>query len=241
MTSSIAGLHWFTDLSAALTEARRTHRPVLSLRLLGRLDEALSCANSQFFRRLLYPEPRINQILRDAFVLHWQSVRPVPMVTIDFGNGRRIQKPLTGNSLHLVIDAEGRPIDALPGLFDPDTFVALLERAHAMAAGGRPRLAINHQRALRQPLQPAPRRRAEAASMLAPTKHMVEAPLLRGVSPIDVTADTRVNLELHARIHEVFAADVSWSADELVAWIYRELFLMPPDDPFLGLDVADPV
>ena len=24
-------------------------------------------------------------------------------------------------------------------------------------------------------------------------------------------------------------------------WIYRDLFLMPPDDPALGLDVPDPV
>ena len=70
-------LYWFTDLDAAIAEARARSRPILSLRLLGRLDEELSCANSRFFRRLLYPEPRINRLLRDEFVLHWQSVRPV--------------------------------------------------------------------------------------------------------------------------------------------------------------------
>src|SRR5258706_2702589 len=78
-------LFWFTDLDRALAEARRTKRPVLSLRLLGRLDQKLSCANSRFFRRMLYPEPRINQLLRDRFVLHWHSVRPGPSVTIAFG------------------------------------------------------------------------------------------------------------------------------------------------------------
>ena len=81
-------LYWHTDLPAATAEARRTARPILSLRLLGRLDEELSCANSRFFRKLLYPEGRINQRLRQDFVLHWQSVRPVPRVTIDFGDGR---------------------------------------------------------------------------------------------------------------------------------------------------------
>jgi hypothetical protein len=74
-------LYWFTDLSGALAEAQRARKPVLSLRLLGRLDEELSCANSRFFRKLLYPDPRINQRLREDFVLHWQSVRPVPRVT----------------------------------------------------------------------------------------------------------------------------------------------------------------
>src|SRR5260221_4207653 len=105
-------LYWFTDLTAALAEARRTKRPVLSLRLLGRLDHELSCANSRFFRRLLYTAPAINQLMRDRFVLHWQSVRPVPKVTIDFGDGRRLERTLTGNSLHLVLDSHGRPVDA---------------------------------------------------------------------------------------------------------------------------------
>src|SRR5688572_16517978 len=115
-------LSWFTDLSPAIAAARRTKRPILSLRLLGRLDEELSCANSRFFRKLLYPHPAINQLLRDRFVLHWQSVRPVPKVTIDFGNGKTIAKTLTGNSVHLVLDPAGRPVDALPGLFDATVF-----------------------------------------------------------------------------------------------------------------------
>ena len=54
-------LHWFTDLRLASAEAQRTRRPILSLRLLGRLDEELSCANSRFFRKLLYPDPAINK------------------------------------------------------------------------------------------------------------------------------------------------------------------------------------
>src|SRR5882762_9740276 len=65
-------LYWHTDLDAAVAEARRTARPILSLRLLGRLDEELSCANSRFFRKLLYPDTRVNQLLRQDYVLHWQ-------------------------------------------------------------------------------------------------------------------------------------------------------------------------
>jgi hypothetical protein len=244
-------LYWFTDLDVALAEAKRTRRPVLSLRLLGRLDEELSCANSRFFRRLLYPEPRCNQLLRDRFVLHWQSVRPVPTVRIDFGNGRTLEKTLTGNSLHLVLDPDGRVADALPGLVSADVFVTLLERAHRTAMAGPGRFAAMHHRALarRRALRsqvtapeqaPRVRRpRSLEASLLAPTKHMVEMPVLRNVSQ-DVDADTIQNLELHAQIHQAFAAGTSWTADEWVAWIYRDLFLMPPDDPMLGLDVEEP-
>jgi hypothetical protein len=237
-------LFWHTDLSSAIAEARRAKKPILSLRLLGRLDEELSCANSRFFRKLLYPQPIINQLLRDHFVLHWQTVRPVPKVTIDFGNGRRVEKTLTGNSAHIVLDPGGRPVDALPGLFSPDVFHALLVRAHAYALAEPTMLPQLHRRALSQPPPPsvsAPSR-AIRASMIAPTKHMVEMPVLRAVSPLsDLEGDTRTNLALHARVHQAFASGAQWSSvDTMVARIYEDLFEMPLDDAALGLDVADP-
>jgi hypothetical protein len=239
-------LFWFTDLAAATTEAHRSHRPILSLRLLGRLDEELSCANSRFFRKLLYPSPQINQLLRDHFVLHWQCVRPVPKVTIDFGGGRRIEKTLTGNSVHVVLDPHGRPVDALPGLFAPDVFHRLLVNAHRYGLSDPNQLAALHRRALAEPVPSAPPSRAMRASRLAATKHVVELPVLRAVSPLGIDgdsleADTRQNLALHARVHEAFAMGARWtSVDMMVARIYSDLFLMPVDDPTLGLDVEDP-
>ncbi len=236
-------LYWFTDLPAAIAEARRTRRPILSLRLLGRLDQALSCANSRFFRRLLYPHAAVNQVLRERFVLHWQSVRPVPIVTIDFGNGKRVTRPLTGNSVHLVLDSSGRPVDALPGLVAPDVFAAQLAQAQRFALGDRRELAAAHQQAMAAPLAPVAPDRATAASRIAMTKHVVEAPVLRAIVPPSVALDTRTNLALHARIHDAFARGRGTQAtiEELVAWIYRDLFLMPPEDPAMGLDVPDPI
>ena len=110
----------------------------MSLRLLGRLDQELSCANSRFFRTALYPDRAVNAILRDRFVLHWSSERPAPVATIDFGDGRKIVRTVTGNSLHYVLDAEGRPVDAIPGLYTPAAFVQALENGAklAKATGG---------------------------------------------------------------------------------------------------------
>jgi hypothetical protein len=49
------------------------------------------------------------------------------------------------------------------------------------------------------------------------------------------------NLALHDRVHEAFARRaVGEEVEAFVAWIYRELFLMPPEDPALGLDAPDP-
>ena len=126
-------LFWHTNLEEAKAAARARGKPILSLRLLGRLDEELSCANSRFFRTALYANEEVSSALREHFVLHWQSVRPVPKITIDFGDGRRLERTITGNSIHYVLNADGRPIDALPGLYGPKAFLRGLLRAEAAA------------------------------------------------------------------------------------------------------------
>jgi hypothetical protein len=120
-------LYWYTDLGEAKAAAHRLGRPILSLHLLGRLDEELSCANSRFFRTLLYSDDAISSLLREKFVLHWHSVREVPRVTIELGNGRVIHQTITGNSVHYLLDADGAPLDALPGLYSPAAFRGHLE------------------------------------------------------------------------------------------------------------------
>jgi hypothetical protein len=122
-------LYWYTDLAQAKATAKATGKPILSLRLLGRLDADLSCANSRFFRIALYPNAQVSKVLRDRFILHWQSVRPAPKITIDFGDGRTLERTITGNSIHYVLNAEGQPIEALPGLYSPQSFLGWLSRS----------------------------------------------------------------------------------------------------------------
>ncbi len=126
-------LYWYTDLEAAKAAAKASGKPILSLRLLGNLDRDLSCANSRFFRVVLYPNGEVSQVLRDRFILHWESVRPVPKVTIDFGDGRQLERTLTGNSIHYILDSDGRIIDALPGLYGPKAFLRELGQAEIVA------------------------------------------------------------------------------------------------------------
>lgn len=128
-------LFWHTDLGEAVAEAERSGRPILSLRLLGRLDEDRSCANSRFFRTVLYADPAVAGLLRERFVLHWSSERPVPKLTIDYGDGRRIEGTITGNSIHYVLDSHGRLVDALPGLYGPGLFRERLGKLAALATG----------------------------------------------------------------------------------------------------------
>ncbi|MFN2533188.1 MAG: hypothetical protein ABR555_18040 [Pyrinomonadaceae bacterium] len=150
--SYLSGLYWYTDLREAQKVAAASGKPILSLRLLGNLNDEFSCANSRFFRTVLYSNADVSAMLRQHFVLHWQSVRPAPRVTIDFGDGRKLERTITGNSIHYVLDSDGRPIDALPGLYGPQAFLKALMEAELITeqvrANGvnRQQLLANYQR-----------------------------------------------------------------------------------------------
>lgn len=120
-------LYWHTDLEAAKEQAQKLRKPILSLRLLGRLTDDMSCANSRLFRVALYPDPDIAEYLRQNYVLHWSTEREVPSVTIDFGNGKVMRRTVTGNSAHYVLNAYGQPLDVIPGLYSPQYFLKLLQ------------------------------------------------------------------------------------------------------------------
>lgn len=133
--SYLSGLYWYTDMGQAKAAARAAGKPILSLRLLGKLNEEYSCANSRFFRTILYSNAAVSRMLRERFILYWQSERPAPRVTIDFGDGRKLERTLTGNSIHYILDVDGRVIDALPGLYGPAAFMRLLAQTEDVFKG----------------------------------------------------------------------------------------------------------
>jgi hypothetical protein len=144
--ATVSRLYWYTDRAAAEAAAKASQRPILALRMLGRLDEEYSCANSRLFRSVLYANTEVSKLMRDNFILYWSSERPVPKVTIDMGDGRTIQRTTTGNSAHYVLDAHGNVLDVLPGMYAPAIFKQELTKSLELAAKVRTR-DENHRRA----------------------------------------------------------------------------------------------
>jgi hypothetical protein len=168
----LSRLYWYTDLEAAKADAQRTGRPILSLRLLGRLTDELSCANSRFFRTVLYVHPEIANELERGFVLHWSTEREAPVITIDFGDGRTLKRTITGNSIHYVLDQKGRVLDAIPGLYAPADFLVRLREAKL----------VQHEQRVQAILQDWSSERtivpAKQAMFLATSKARIEAPMI---------------------------------------------------------------
>jgi hypothetical protein len=79
-------------------------------------------------------------------------------VTIDFGDGRKLERTLTGNSAHYVLTAQGQPLDVLPGLYSPQRFQGWLQSVKTFyddtyqktPGDARPQALMNYHGAMRE-------------------------------------------------------------------------------------------
>ena len=148
--AALSGLYWYTDQRAARAVAQEQGKPIIYLRLLGNLYDERSCANSRFFRTVLYTDPAIAKRLREDFILCWESERPVPELTISFGDGRKLEQTITGNSAHYAWLPDGQVMDVLPGLFKPEAFHRWLARRCGTDADRGETLRAYHQAELKR-------------------------------------------------------------------------------------------
>lgn len=89
---------------------------------------------------MLFSNEEVAAYINENFEPAWESVRPVPRVTIDFGNGKVIHRTLHGNVATYACAADGRVLDVLPGIYEPKTYLARLKELkdlHRYARQGR--------------------------------------------------------------------------------------------------------
>jgi hypothetical protein len=89
---------------------------------------------------VLFSSDEVANFINEHFEPVWESVRPVPMVTIDFGNGHKITRTLNGNIATHACNSDGTVLDILPGVYTPDKYRQQLEQLlllhrYSLAAG----------------------------------------------------------------------------------------------------------
>lgn len=82
---------------------------------------------------MLFSQPNVAEFVNAAFEPVWESVRPVPVVRIDFGGGRVVTRTLHGNILTSVCDADGLLLDALPGIYALGAYLDRLNQFRLLA------------------------------------------------------------------------------------------------------------
>jgi len=75
---------------------------------------------------VLFSNNQVAQFVNAAFEPVWESVRPVPIVRIDFGNGTVVTRTLHGNIATYACTAQGEILDVLPGIYAPKAYVEQL-------------------------------------------------------------------------------------------------------------------
>jgi len=77
---------------------------------------------------VLFSNHQIVARLQNFFEPVWESVRPVPTLTLDFGNGNVLTRTLNGNIASYVCTAEGKVLDVLPGIYDAAGYMTQLDQ-----------------------------------------------------------------------------------------------------------------
>ncbi|MCA9803084.1 MAG: hypothetical protein KC777_14035 [Cyanobacteria bacterium HKST-UBA02] len=153
----------------------------------------------------------------------WVSVRPVPKVEIDFGNGRKVTRTLHGNIATYICTSKGMVFDILPGIYDPAQYRAQLEAiatALAQTGGQQEAMFAYHRRQLRKTHEPAP----------------VTVPV--GFTGIygELLADSRINESSRRdQIHRILQARPV-TPESIKIELYRDILHADITDPYLGVD-----
>jgi hypothetical protein len=77
---------------------------------------------------VLFSSPELAQYINATFEPAWEMVRQVPIVTIDFGNGKVIKRTLHGNIATYVCTSDGNVLDVLPGIYTPAVYQDKLDQ-----------------------------------------------------------------------------------------------------------------
>jgi hypothetical protein len=209
---------------------------------------------------VLFSNPQIAAYINENFEPTWQSVRPVPTVQIDFGNGNVIKRTLHGNIATYACSSDGKVLDVLPGLYKPNTYLDALKQFRLLAQFTTRNGKVDQSRllqyhsltatALSKDNEPGRFQDGkEIAFVCLPRKFNREA-VDGDVDPKDCTIKsaeavanwatlTRETLynETHKRlqIHRKLLQAGSVQPQQITSWLYRDVLHADIDDPLLGL------
>ncbi len=198
---------------------------------------------------MLFSQPDVAAFLSDRFECAWESVRPVPRLTIDFGDGRRLERTLRGNIATYVCTSEAETIDLVAGLMDGREYMLSLRDSLRLfeSLRGRTReerlsaVSLTHGLLATPSLVPGATADARPVPFGASkfrVENVLERSLVAETAPDagGLVLDTRFAQEQGHRLARSFlSARALESPASLTRDVYRELLHVELDDPYLGL------
>jgi len=194
---------------------------------------------------VLFAQPDVVRLIRENFAAAWESVRPVPVATIDFGNGVTLKRTINGNIATWILTPDGRVLDIIPGLNAPDAYLQELRQGLALwqsTKGDEKAVQTHHEiapvRAVLTALDLAKDRVESAVKQPLgdPGKRAIELPSKEALSDAALlAADTETNRTVRKPMLHRILAEQAWRPAELTKRVYRDVLNCDLDDPYLGL------
>jgi len=180
---------------------------------------------------VLFSNPEISAYINKNFEPAWESVRSVPTITLDFGNGQKVTRTLHGNIATYVCTADGSIIDVIPGVYEPQAYLRQLKKLseaskNIMVQSDRQFELIGkyHKEELA--------RNKSLEKLLIQPQTSVE-----GHGAVGLVSDTSHNEWVRRRqIHQMLLKKNGATPDTFKKALYKNVLHADLDDPHLGLD-----
>lgn len=201
---------------------------------------------------MLFSDKNLANYLDENYECAWESVRPVPIMSVDFGDGRVVSRSMHGNVATYVCLADKTVVDILPGIYGPRTYKRALEILHKLSLQTSrliPKERVAKLRNFHQHendriynemnsitlgrimgLHPMPSTVAEEPEV----RELGNENYYRGILADDAMSETSRRLITHGILHTYGLA----TPDLLTKQVYKQCLDLDLDDPYLGLKEA---
>jgi len=82
---------------------------------------------------VLFSNEDVARFINQNFEAAWESVRPVPLIQINFGGGTTVTRTLHGNIATYLCSAGGQVLDILPGIYTPASYLQNLSQLRLLS------------------------------------------------------------------------------------------------------------
>jgi hypothetical protein len=219
-------VHWHKDMAAATEAAKKSGKPILFFAMLGNLDDKFCWTNARLARAVLFSDQKIANYIDEQFEPAWQALRPVPKVSIDFGNGQVINRTLHGNIATFVCAPDGTVVDVIAGM---NSSVKYLHELHVMndVVANLPADQNARRKYLRDYYQ-----RQTAAENAALQEMPIRAARMSAQEYDDFNNATVRRLQIHGKL---MSTPIALKPQDMTKWLYSKVLHADLDDPYLGL------
>lgn len=197
---------------------------------------------------MLFSDKEVAEYVNTHFEPVWESARPVPKITMDFGNGHVIKRTLRGNIATYICFSDGQTLDVLPNIYDSASYKKNLEKLSDLAHTLQSKQTIDRQTKV-QAYHRSAVDRVGVQELVAPMAAMFVQKVTNaqhqqtdssGKSDItkwsELYEDTLDNeIFWRKKIHSMLAEMAPPQPLAVNKRIYKEVLHCDLDDPYLGL------